>query len=397
MPGRKSPFSNVYSRQPMLAFGLSPMELQTARSASSPSGIPPPPPPPPLLSARRVSAKLRSLPPKRSKATKKASGPKKCGRGKERHPVSGRCVKKCGRGKMRHPSTHRCVKRVCTRSCSPADSKPRKESPVSAELKKTFNGLLSTYGESIALKGGVTEKRLPSWVRFPSKIRGMPKKLSKVDAMKRVGSLLSVCKRNGVSLLDKKGKFFKTFGTLPSECKFRVRPQVMDRVEKRMGLAPSRTLPSKRSSTRSSSVAPGPAEERVRWGLTPEAVRARYGPESVVEAMGRRGKEKMEFGASAFRRLAAFGAPTKKRSTRKTAAKKSVPRPSAAVRRMCKKYGVKITLKRGSKRVYKSEKVLKAQCKKKMKMAKKSKKTAPKRKTVRRRADSGRKSYFGLW
>ena len=86
--------------------------------------------------------------------------------------------------------------------------------------------------------------------------------------------------------------------------------------------------------------------------------------------------------------------------------KAPTPKPSAAVRRMCKKWGVKITLKRGGKRVYKSEKVLKAQCMKKKKAAAKK---APKRSTAapkRRRSRFSKgcgshgfgkrgKSYFG--
>ena len=39
-------------------------------------------------------------------------------------------------------------------------------------------------------------------------------------------------------------------------------------------------------------------------------------------------------------------------------------KPSAALRRMCKRLKVRLTVKRGKKRVYKSEKVLKKQCKK---------------------------------
>ena len=42
-------------------------------------------------------------------------------------------------------------------------------------------------------------------------------------------------------------------------------------------------------------------------------------------------------------------------------------KPSAATRRMCRKLKVKMTLKRGGKRVYKSEAMLKKQCKKAMK------------------------------
>ena len=64
--------------------------------------------------------------------------------------------------------------------------------------------------------------------------------------------------------------------------------------------------------------------------------------------------------------------------------KKVSKKPSAATRKMCKRLKVKMTLKRGGKRVYKSEKMLKKQCKTAMK--KKSKK-----KTVKRRK---RKSSF---
>ena len=55
------------------------------------------------------------------------------------------------------------------------------------------------------------------------------------------------------------------------------------------------------------------------------------------------------------------------RLTPKRRKKKKV---SAALKRMCKKYKVRLTVKRGKKRVYKSEKVLKKQCKNKMKKKK---------------------------
>ena len=58
--------------------------------------------------------------------------------------------------------------------------------------------------------------------------------------------------------------------------------------------------------------------------------------------------------------------------------KKVSKKPSAATRKMCKRLKVKMTLKRGGKRVYKSEKMLKKQCKTAMK--KKSKKTVKRRK-----------------
>ena len=52
---------------------------------------------------------------------------------------------------------------------------------------------------------------------------------------------------------------------------------------------------------------------------------------------------------------------------RKKRKKKKV---SAALKRLCKKHKVRLTVKRGKKRVYKSEKVLKKQCKNKMKKKK---------------------------
>ena len=58
--------------------------------------------------------------------------------------------------------------------------------------------------------------------------------------------------------------------------------------------------------------------------------------------------------------------------------KKVSKKPSAATRRMCKRLKVKMTLKRGGKRVYKSEAMLKKQCKTAMK----------KKKTVKRRKRS---------
>ena len=65
----------------------------------------------------------------------------------------------------------------------------------------------------------------------------------------------------------------------------------------------------------------------------------------------------------------------RRRRRRRSFGKKASKKPSAATRRMCKKLKVKMTLKRGGKRVYKSEAMLKKQCKKAMKRkAKKSKK-----------------------
>ena len=276
----KSPFSNIYSSRPRLSFGVNIEEIPDGAPVSpdtpvfGPRATPKPFRPMPLA----LSAPTRSTRSSRSvSGSKKTSSSRtKCSRGKERNPVSGRCVKKCTKTQLRNPATGRCVrtKKVCTKVPTQRTRKvkqctkvpvtrqvkrcrkvpvtktvmtkkckremslptPRTPSAESVALKDTFNRLLSTYGETITLKKGVTEKRLPSWVRFPHRIRGIPKKLSKPDAMKRVGSLLSACKRNGVSLLDKKGKYFKTYGTLRRECKFRIAPKVMAAVDKKMGL-----------------------------------------------------------------------------------------------------------------------------------------------------------------
>lgn len=52
---------------------------------------------------------------------------------------------------------------------------------------------------------------------------------------------------------------------------------------------------------------------------------------------------------------------------RKRRVKKKIP---ASLKKLCKKHKVRLTVKRGKKRVYKSEKVLKKQCKNKMKKKK---------------------------
>ena len=57
-------------------------------------------------------------------------------------------------------------------------------------------------------------------------------------------------------------------------------------------------------------------------------------------------------------------------------------KPGKSLKRLCKKLGVRLTVKRGKKRVYKSVKVLKAQCANKKKKRKKVKR---KKKVKRRR------------
>jgi hypothetical protein len=62
--------------------------------------------------------------------------------------------------------------------------------------------------------------------------------------------------------------------------------------------------------------------------------------------------------------LSLFGKKRKKSSVQK--------KPSKELIAKCRKYKIKVTVKRGSKRVYKSEILLERECAKKMKTAKKS-------------------------
>lgn len=65
---------------------------------------------------------------------------------------------------------------------------------------------------------------------------------------------------------------------------------------------------------------------------------------------------------------ASFGKRKRKRKVKRKKVSKKLP---AALKRMCKKYKVRLTVKRNGKRVYKSEKVLKKQCKNALKRRKK--------------------------
>ena len=76
-----------------------------------------------------------------------------------------------------------------------------------------------------------------------------------------------------------------------------------------------------------------------------------------------------------------FGRKRKRKVSKKKVSKKKGP--SSALKKLCKKMKVKLTVKRGGKRVYKSDKVLKELCKK---AAKKTSK--PKKKVVRRKRTS---------
>jgi hypothetical protein len=71
---------------------------------------------------------------------------------------------------------------------------------------------------------------------------------------------------------------------------------------------------------------------------------------------------------------AEYGKRRRRRRRKKRSFGKKAKKPSAALKRLCKKHKVRLTLKRGGKRVYKSEAMLKKQCKKAMKRKKKKSK-----------------------
>ncbi len=85
----------------------------------------------------------------------------------------------------------------------------------------------------------------------------------------------------------------------------------------------------------------------------------------------RRRRKRRRFGdnCSTHKKPTAYGKRRRRKS--KYDFGKKAKKPSAATRRMCKKLKVRMTLKRGKKRVYKSESMLKKQCKKAMKRRKK--------------------------
>jgi hypothetical protein len=82
--------------------------------------------------------------------------------------------------------------------------------------------------------------------------------------------------------------------------------------------------------------------------------------------------------------LFSFG---KKRRSKRSSTKKSGKgrKPPASLIRRCKKYGIKVTVKRGSKRVYKKISLLKKLCKKKMRKMRKVRKSRKVRKVRKSR------------
>jgi hypothetical protein len=92
--------------------------------------------------------------------------------------------------------------------------------------------------------------------------------------------------------------------------------------------------------------------------------------------------------------LLAFG---KKRRSKRSSTKKSSKgrKPPSKLLKMCKKYKVKVTIKRGSKRVYKKSSLLKKLCLKKKKAMNKKKKVVSRKKKSTRFGDSYRKGARG--
>ena len=90
-----------------------------------------------------------------------------------------------------------------------------------------------------------------------------------------------------------------------------------------------------------------------------------------------------------------------KRRRRSTKSRKSAKKggrgrkPPAALLKMCKKYRVKTTVKRGTKRVYKKARLLKKLCMRKKKMMLKKKKKVSKKSRKVRRTRRVRRSRFG--
>ena len=103
-------------------------------------------------------------------------------------------------------------------------------------------------------------------------------------------------------------------------------------------------------------------------------------------------REKVQKFGFGKRRKRKFGKKKKKKRKKKTVRKSKVKKVSSDLKKRCKKHKIRLSVKRGSKRVPKSEKVLKKQLAKKMKTMKK-KKAATKRKTVKRRRK--RRSGYG--
>jgi hypothetical protein len=96
--------------------------------------------------------------------------------------------------------------------------------------------------------------------------------------------------------------------------------------------------------------------------------------------------------------LSIFGFGKRRRRSTKSrkSTKKGARKPPAALLRMCKKYKVKTTVKRGTKRVYKKARLLKKLCMRKKKMMLKKKKTSKRTKSRKvRRTRRVRRSRFG--
>jgi len=95
--------------------------------------------------------------------------------------------------------------------------------------------------------------------------------------------------------------------------------------------------------------------------------------------------------------LFGFGKRRRRSTKSRKSSKKGGRKPPAALLKMCKKYRVKTTVKRGTKRVYKKARLLKKLCMRKKKMMLKKKKSAKRTKKSRkvRRTRRVRRSRFG--
>lgn len=93
--------------------------------------------------------------------------------------------------------------------------------------------------------------------------------------------------------------------------------------------------------------------------------------------------------------LSLFGFGKKRRKSSRKVSKKVSRKPSKKVLKMCKKLKIKCTVKRGSKRTYKSSKVLMKAIKKKLRMLKKSKVSKKSRKGSKKTRKSSKRFSFG--
>ena len=125
-------------------------------------------------------------------------------------------------------------------------------------------------------------------------------------------------------------------------------------------------------------IMPSRIKKRQQKAAEAEAMRQR----NAIYGAGRSKRRNAALELAEMQRMAAietdgrlrYGKRRRRRKSRCGSFGKKVKKPSAATKRMCKKLGVRLTVKRGKKRVYKSEAMLKKQCKAAMKRKKKKSK-----------------------